>query len=112
MTDIVERLRIVAGDLPPQHHVPLAQEAADEIEAMRITIEGYRMTLAEQDAEIERLHQQVISLTAALDIATRTLEVDACEIERLRAELEEERAKPKVGSIRHVERQPLVLPDD
>jgi hypothetical protein len=38
--DIVEKLRAVvrAGDLPPNGHVPLAQEAADKIEWLRALV--------------------------------------------------------------------------
>jgi hypothetical protein len=43
---------------------------------------------------------------------THPSQADTDEIERLRKELAEERAKPKAGPVRHVERKPLVLPDD
>jgi hypothetical protein len=40
--DIVERLRLVVGDLPPKGHVPLAQEAAAEIERLRELLKRVR----------------------------------------------------------------------
>jgi len=39
MTDIVERLRGVVGDLPPDGHPRLAAEAAVEIERLRAALQ-------------------------------------------------------------------------
>jgi len=38
MSDLVERLRKLTGDVPPRGHVVLAEEAADRIEALEAAL--------------------------------------------------------------------------
>jgi len=55
MSDIVERLRRLVGDLPPIKHPVLATEAADEIERLRSDTDMLRKSVAEKNKEILRL---------------------------------------------------------
>ena len=68
MTDIVERLRGVVGDLPPDGHPRLAAEAAVEIERLRAALQTVR-------AENERAKRQFTNISnKILDDACRALE--------------------------------------
>jgi hypothetical protein len=58
--DIVERLRLVVGDLPPKGHVPLAQETADEIERLREELKYVRQWI-DCESWLWNRHEPVIA---------------------------------------------------
>ena len=81
MTDIVERLRKQAGwHIDNQKMVtgPLLDEAADEIERMRLNVVG--LTASDEakydiiqalHGQIEKLRAQVVSLQSSLEVGTK-----------------------------------------
>lgn len=81
MTDITERLR-GWREVPGMTCPPFLGEAADEIERLRRADEWHRTTIAERDAEIERLRERIAELEDP-----HYLKSLHAEIERMRAAL-------------------------